>query len=289
MRDLKDKRVLITGGASGIGKNIAERLVPENAELVLVDLNEQALNETLEDIHDLGGRASGYTLDVTDTDSIFRLRDHVHQDLGPIDVLINNAGVVFGGPFLDVPFEKHVRTYRVNVEGVMAMTYAFLPDLIARPEAHLVNIASLAGLVGVPFGSTYSSSKWAVIGLAESIRLELDANKHHNVKVTIVCPSYVSTGLFAGAQPPKGTSMLTPEGLAQEIVEAIKGDHVYLLTPWLVKITPFLKGVLPLRLYDAVASMFGSASSMVHWQGRTKDAPKGADADKTEQTPGARV
>jgi short-subunit dehydrogenase len=271
MRDLKGKRTLITGGAAGIGRNIAERLVPEGAELVLVDLNEAALNETLAAIHSLGGEVSGYCLDLTDTDSIFRLRDRIHAQLGPIDVLVNNAGVVFGGGFLDVPFEKHVRTYRVNVEGMVAMTYAFLPDLLAGPEGHLVNIASAAGFIGLPWGTTYSSSKWAVIGFSESLRLELEMTKHDSVKVTTICPSYVSTGLFEGARPPRTTSMLAPEQLAQQIVDGIKRDELYVLTPWLVRVTPMLKGVLPTRLFDMIAWTLGATSSMAQWRGTDKD------------------
>lgn len=285
MRDLKGRRVLITGGAAGIGRCIAERLVPEGSELVLVDVNEQALNETLGAIESLGTTVSGYSLDITDTGSIFALRDRVHEELGPVDVLVNNAGIVFGGGFLDVPFEKHVRTYRVNVEGLVAMTYAFLPDLLSRPEGHVVNIASAAGLIGLPWGTSYASSKWAVVGFSESLRLELEMTKHQSVKVTTVCPGYVSTGLFEGARPPRTTSLLTPEGLAQEIVQAVKRDEVFVLTPWLVKLTPLLKGILPTRLADAVAWALGATSSMEHWRGR--EAPKAAavPAPASTETP----
>ncbi|MGE5360239.1 MAG: SDR family NAD(P)-dependent oxidoreductase [Bacteroidales bacterium] len=278
MRDLRGKRTLITGGAAGIGRTIAERLVPEGAELVLVDLNEQSLNQTLAAVQAMGAEVSGYCLDVTDIDAIPRLRDRVHQDLGPIDILVNNAGIVYGGALLDVPLEKHLRTYRVNVEGLVAMTYAFFPDLLARPEAHLVNIASAAGLVGLPFGSTYASSKWAVIGFSESLRLELELMKRHSVKVTTVCPSYVSTGLFDGVRPPTATSMLTPEDLAEQVVDAIKRDHAYVLTPWLVRVTPVLKGVLPTRLFDAIAWSLGATSSMVHWRGHSAPQPPAAEA-----------
>lgn len=287
MRDLKGKRVLITGGASGIGRTLAERLVPEGAELVLVDLNEKALNETLDAIQSMGGEVSGYTLDITATDSIPRLRERVHADLGPIDVLVNNAGVVFGGGFLDVPLQKHLQTYRVNVEGMVAMTHTFLPDLLTRPQGHVVNIASAAGLVGLPWGSTYSSSKWAVVGFSESLRLELEMTGHHAVRVTTVCPSYVSTGLFEGARPPKTTSMLTPEDLAQQIVQGIKHDDIYVLTPWLVKVTPVLKGLLPTRMFDAIAWTLGASSSMAHWKGREPmpPAPAAADGKKEESRP----
>ncbi len=284
MRDLTGKRVLVTGAASGIGRHIAERLVPEGAELVLVDLNERALNDTLESIEALGGRASGYCLDLTDTDSIFRLRDRALAEAGPIDVLVNNAGVVFGGGFLDVPFEKHLRTYRVNVDGMVAMTYAFLPEMLRRPEAHIVNIASAAGLIGLPWGTTYSSSKWAVIGFSESLRLELEMTGRASVKVTTVCPSFVNTGLFEGARPPRTTSMLTPEGLVQEVVQGIRRDEIYVLTPWLVKLTPILKGLLPTRLFDMVAWTLGATSSMAHWRGRESNpSEKGTAGGKKEE------
>ncbi len=292
MRDLKGKRVLITGGASGIGRTIAERLVPEAAELVLVDLNEQALNQTLEAIQALGGEVSGYTLDITVPDSVSRLRDRLHAELGPIDVLVNNAGVVFGGAFLDVPLEKHVQTYRVNVEGMVAMTHAFLPDLLSRPEGHVVNVASAAGLIGLPWGTSYSSSKWAVIGFSESLRLELEMTGHRAVKVTTVCPSYVSTGLFAGARPPRTTSMLTPEELAQQVVQGIRHDDIWVLTPWLVRVTPLLKGVLPTRLFDTIAWTLGASSSMAHWKGREgkpQDAAPRPPDEQARPTPPVQV
>ena len=274
MRDLSGKRVLITGGAAGIGRSIAERLVPEGAELVLVDLNEHALNETLGAVEHLGAKVAGYALDVTDHDSVLHLREQIHEDLGPVDVLINNAGIVYGGTFLDVPLEKHMRTYRVNVEGLVTMTHVFLPDLLSRPEAHIVNMASAAGLVGVPWGSTYASSKWAVIGFSESLRLELARQGHRHVHVTTVCPLYVSTGLFEGARPPLFTSMLTPERLADEIVEGVERDRVFVRTPWLVKLVPFLNGVLPTSLVDALSTALGAAASMEQWTGRSPSAPE---------------
>jgi len=280
MRNLKGKRALITGGAAGIGKAIAERLAPEGAELVLVDLNPAALDKAAEAIRALGAKVSGYVLDVTDTQALLALRDRIHAELGPIDLLVNNAGVVYGGPFLEVPLEKHLRTYRVNIEAMVATTYAFLPDLLSRPDAHLVNVSSASGFLGLPWGSTYASSKWAVIGFSESIRLELQMTKRESVKVTTVCPSYVGTGLFEGAAPPKMTKLLTPERLAALVVGAIKRDKPYLLTPWMVKITPVLKGLLPRRAFEAIAWTLGATSSMVQWRGH-----EGAPPPKAEGAP----
>jgi short-subunit dehydrogenase len=269
MRDLRDKRVLITGGAAGIGRSLADRFASRGARLVLGDVNATALDGAVAALRQRGATASGYVLDVTDAAAIGTVRQRILDEQGPIDILVNNAGIVFGGPFVEVPLEKHLATFRVNVFGVVAMTHAFLPDLISRPEGHLVNMASASGLIGLPYGSTYASSKWAVIGFSESIRLELAMLGHRRVGVTTVCPSYVSTGLFEGARPPKTTSLLTADQLAAKVIRGVERNRAFVLTPWLVKVTPMLKGVLPGRVFDVVAWQFGATSGMSHWKGRS--------------------
>lgn len=268
MKAWKGKRVLITGAAAGIGRALAERLGARGAELILTDRDEKPLVATTDAIRRAGSIAQHHVLDVTKGPSILQVRDAIHSRGGPIDVLVNNAGVVFGGAFVDVPLQKHLDTFSVNVLGLVSMTHAFLPDLVARAEGHLVNVASAAGLTAVPFASTYASSKWAVIGFSESIRLELARQGHRHVHVTTVCPLYVSTGLFEGARPPMLTSMLTPAQLADEIVEGVERERVFVRTPWLVKLVPFLNGVLPTELSDALSTALGAAGSMEQWTGR---------------------
>ncbi len=268
MRTLAGKRVLITGGASGIGKALATRLVKEQAHLLLVDLNQSMLDSTAAELARAGAKVDTYVLDVTDQAGIVALRDRINATVGPIDVLVNNAGVVFGGPFLEVPLDKHLLTYRINVLGLVAMTYAFLPDLMARSDAHVVNVASASGFIALPHGTTYASSKWAVIGFSESLMLELELQGHAHVHVTTACPSYVATGLFDGARAPFATSILTPEKLADKIARAITGNKLWILTPWLVKVTPTLKGLLPTRMFNSVAGVLGANTSMTQWKGR---------------------
>jgi all-trans-retinol dehydrogenase (NAD+) len=270
VKHLVSKRVLITGAGSGIGLALAERFAAEGAHVVLTDVDEARLEEAHGALRAAGRSAQSHRLDVTDEQSVLRARDEVHARGGPIDVLVNNAGVVFGGAFLAVPLERHLRTFAINTLGLVSVTHAFLPDLVARPEAHLVTIASASGLIGLPFGSTYAASKWAAIGFTESIRLELGRQGNAHVKVTTVCPSYVSTGLFEGARPPLTTSLLTPERLAAQIVEAVQRDSVFLRTPWLVQVTPILKSLLPTAWGDAVAAAFGATSSMERWTGRAE-------------------
>ncbi len=277
MTSLRLKRVLITGGARGIGKALAHGFGRAGAELVLTDIDEAALAEARDELEAVGVRCLTYLMDVTDPASIAIARDQLRNDAGSIDILVNNAGIVFGGPFLDVPLEKHLRTYRINVEGTVAVTHAFLPDIEAASRGHLVFIASASGFVGLPNGSTYASSKWAAIGFAESMRAELDHRGVDNVGVTTVCPGYVDTGLFEGVTPPKTTRLLTPEVLAEKVVKAVERNQVWVLEPWIIKVTPFLKHALPTRVSDYLGEAFGANKSMDDWTGHSPQSTDGRD------------
>ncbi|MEM6795969.1 MAG: SDR family oxidoreductase [Acidobacteriota bacterium] len=261
------KRVLVTGAARGLGLSIANRFADKGAELVLTDIQEEALEDARERLAHQGARCRAYQVDVTDPAAIAQARERLHGEMGSVDILVNNAGVVFGGPFLEVPLEQHRLTYRINVEGVVNMTHAFLPDLIASPRGHLVNIASASGFVGLPNGTTYASSKWAAIGFSESIRAELKHQGHKNVSVTTVCPTFINTGMFEGAEPPKTTQMLNASDIADKVIEAVEKEQIWVLEPWIVKITPFLKHCLPTPISDFIADAFGASKSMDRWSG----------------------
>jgi len=278
MTELQGKRVLITGGAQGIGLEMALKFAGRGAEIVIADLNEAKLGEAVAKIEEAGAPAWGFPVDVTDPASIAALRAQIAARAGPVDVLVNNAGVVFGGPFIETPLDRHFKTYEVNVLGVVAMTHAFLADLIERPEAHLVHISSASGLVGLPYGATYASSKWAVIGFSESIRAELRLMGHAHVHSTVVCPSFIGTGMFEGAEAPKATSILDPTHLAEKVVRGVERNRVHVLEPWMVKITPLLRELLPTALYDKVAHLFGADTSMAQWTGHGGNAKPEAQA-----------
>jgi short-subunit dehydrogenase len=268
VKTLKDKRVLITGGASGIGKAIAERFAAEGARLVLADLNEKQLAETAAGLAEHGAQVESHVMDVTDAAQIAAVRDKMNREGGPLDVLVNNAGIVFGGTFLDVPLERHFTTYRVNVLGLVAVSHAFLPDLISRPDAHVVNVASAAGFIGLPYGATYASSKWAVVGFSESLALELELQGQRHVHVTAVCPSLVATGLFSGARPPRLTRFLIAEDVAEHTLRGVLANKPFVRLPWLVSVTPVLKGILPFRVFNRIAAMLRVNTSMEEWRGR---------------------
>ena len=271
MSKLAGKRVLITGGAQGIGLQMAMKFAGRGSEIVIADIDEEKLDEARAKLEEMRATVSCFHVDVTNPTSIASLRAQIAAEAGPIDILVNNAGVVFGGPFIQTPLDKHFKTYEVNVLGLVAMTHAFLQDLIERPEAHLVHIASASGFIGLPYGSTYASSKWAVIGFGESIRAELNLQGHEHVHHTIVCPSYIGTGMFQGVAAPKATQMLEPEQLAEKIVQAVERNKVYLLEPFMVKLTPLLRDLLPTALYDRLSRLFGADTSMAHWTGHNDD------------------
>jgi len=268
MQSLADRRVFITGGGSGIGRSLAHRFARAGAELHLADLDPGAAGEVARAIASAGGRASAWRLDVTRPAEITEIRKRVFEESGPIDVLVNNAGIVHGGAFLEVPLERHESTFQVNTLAVAAVTHVFLPDLLARPDAHIVNIASAAGFTGLPFASTYAASKWAVIGLSESLRLEFLEQGHRHVGVTIVCPGYVSTGMFDGARALRFTRVLTPERVADLTVRAVLANREMVMTPWVVSLGPALRGILPRPVFDWTARLFGAQSSMAQWKGR---------------------
>jgi len=243
------------------------RCAREGAALLLADLKVDALPAVAEEVRQAGGTCATYRVDVTDPESILTLREEVHREGGPIDVLINNAGTVFGGAFLEVPLAKHYLTYQVNTLGLVGMTHAFLPDLLRGTDAQLVNIASAAAFVGLPYGSTYGSSKWSVLGFSEAMRLELEDLGHRQVHVTAICPSVVGTGLFNGAQPPKTTEILKPDELAEAIVRGILRDRPIVCAPALVNISPILRGILPTSWFDWACRFFGANTAMLNWRG----------------------
>jgi all-trans-retinol dehydrogenase (NAD+) len=267
MRTLTGKRVLITGAASGIGYAMARRFAEEGAHIVLTDIDEPLLSRAATSLRESGREVAEYRLDVTDQHEVAAVRERINAEGGPIDVLVNNAGTVFGGDFLDVPLASHLTTLDVNLRGPILVTHAFLPDLLTRPDAHVVGVASLAGLAGAPGAATYAATKWGVIGLDESLELELQRQGRAQVHVTTVCPGLVSTELFAGAQNLRLFPRLAPEAVADLVVRAVLADRPYVRTPFMVTLVPALRAALPHRAFTALVGLLGGHDVMTRWQG----------------------
>ena len=275
MKTLKNKKVLITGGAKGIGKQIAIEFSKMGADIIICDLDKSFFSEdnfkkNVKDIKDIGGSCWGYYLDVTKYDDIIKVREKMLSDIGKIDILVNNAGVVFGGKFLEVPIKNHQLTYAVNTQGIINMCHVSLQDLIDQPNSHIVNIASASGFTALPNGATYASSKAAVTSFSESLLNELKKNGNTHVGMTITCTAYVKTGMFEGVKDPILIPMLTPEKLAKKIVRAVHLNKMFVLEPAFIKCIPIIKAIFPRFIYDYLGRMLGGYNSMDFWEGHSK-------------------
>lgn len=264
----KDKIVLITGAGTGIGKLMAERFAAMGSTVLLSARRLDVVDAVAADIRAKGGKAHAYRLDVAEITSFPDFQAQVLRDHGGIDVLINNAGVVHGGAFESVPLSQHLETLQINSHGLIALTHAFMSTLLQRQQAHIVNIASASGFIGLPFGSTYAASKWAVVGFSDSLRLELKVRGHRNVSVTTVCPSYIATGMFDGVKAPLFSPILTPDKLVNGVIKGMTRQRAFVMAPYMVNWIDFGKGVMPRLLWDWFARVIGISTSMSTWHGK---------------------
>ena len=273
MRSVKGKSVLITGGAMGMGRLFAERAIAEQASaVVLWDVNESALNETLGELDDGSSEVSGYIIDVSNPTEVADTAAAVLDDLGRIDVLVNNAGVVRGNQyFWETDVERDTKfTIDVNTLAPMYVAHEFLPGMIAAPgDCRVLNLASAAGFTPNPRMAVYAASKWAVIGWSDSVRLELKQAGHDHVKVTTVCPYYTRTGMFDGATSAPLLPILDPGEVVDEAWTAMLAGGPFVVLPKTVMLSEMLKGVVPIGVRDFIADhIIGVYHTMDDFTGR---------------------
>ena len=272
MKTVAGKVVLVTGGAMGMGRLYATHAVAEGAAaVVLWDLDHDALEATRAELAAQGGRVLAHVVDVSSPPAVMEAAARVRAEAGDPDIVVNNAGVVRSKPFWEHdPVADIEFVVRINVLGVMHVARAFLPAMIANGrEARVLNVASASGLLSVPRMSVYTASKWAVIGWSDSLRLELQRAGHGHVKVTTLIPSYIKTGMFAGARAPLLTPLLEPGDVVDKAWAAMKAGKPRLFLPWTVALSHALRGLLPLPAWDWLAGrVFKVYSSMDAFTGR---------------------
>lgn len=273
MSEIRGTNVLVTGGANGIGKLMALKCLQEGAaNLVIWDINEENLRKTQKEFSSKGYKnITTFVVDVANVDDIERAATEVLLEIGNIDILFNNAGIVAGKQtFWEYSARDIEKTIAVNVNGVMHVTRVFLKDMINQRRGHIVNIASASSYIPLPHGSVYASSKWAVLGWSESLRLELE-EEGGDLHVTTVCPSYIDTGMFKGVKAPLFFPLLEPEETANRVIQSLKKNEIILILPDTLNLLPILKGVFPTGIFNKVANFLGVYTSMNSFEGRPKD------------------
>ncbi len=269
MTQISGKTILITGGASGIGRQLALRAARQGARVVLWDLNQDAMADALEELRQAGTeQPRGYLCNVADRGQVSETADEVLRDVGRVDILVNNAGFVSGKRFLDSSDEQNLRTLEVNTLAHFWTIKAFLPRMIEAQTGHIVTIASAAGMVGVAGLADYCASKWAAVGFNEALRIELKQTAPA-IKTTVVCPFFVNTGMFEGVR--SRASWLLPildeEAVADRILRAIRRNRAQLFLPPIVGFVPLLR-CLPARCFDALSNLLGINRAMETFVGR---------------------
>ncbi len=223
---LEGKVVAITGGARGIGEATAAALTRAGARVAIGDLDLDIARATAERI---GGDTIATRLDVTDKSSLVEFLDLTEQRLGPVDVFINNAGIMPLATLLDEDDAMTGRMIDLNLRAVIVAAREAARRMVARGRGgHIVNVASTAGKAGLPGGSTYCATKSAVIGFSEAIEQELD---EHGISVSVVMPGIVKTELALGVPDLAGFSSITPELVAEGIVEAVSKPRLEVFVP----------------------------------------------------------
>ncbi len=268
--EVEGKRVLVTGGAQGMGRLWVEHFLADGARVAIWDRSQETLNALKAELAGRGHKVFVQGLDITDERAVGRAADELSRKWGDVEILVNNAGIVVGGPFEEVPYSDLARTVAVNLTALMHITRIYLPQMMKRGAGHLINVSSASGFLGVPYMPAYTASKWGVIGFTESIRLELKQGGYDNVGVSLFCPSYVKTGMFDGAKAPFMTPLLTPEEAVGRAYAAFRAGAYLIKEPFMVKMTPVLRALMPTSMFDAIADRLGVTGSMKEWTGHGK-------------------
>ena len=281
MSTFKEKKVLITGGASGIGKLMGEMALEKGAAtLVIWDINQDSIESVVRELgqkaKDQGraGRVYGMRVDVSNQPMVADRYAQTKQEVGEIDILINSAGIITSNKTFDQCTADEInRTMMVNAMAPMYVTQQVLPDMVARDSGHICNIGSAGGMIANPRMSIYAASKWATIGWSDSVRIELREMKSR-VRVTTIAPYYITTGMFDGVRS-KIFPLLRPENVASRILRAIEREKSFkMFMPWIPCPHHFirlLQGILPIRVFDwLVGRVLGIYHTMDHFTGRKK-------------------
>jgi short-subunit dehydrogenase len=268
MKNLEHKIVLITGGASGIGKIMVRLLLERKASVIIWDINQESIDKTITEFS-TKGEIFGYNVDVSNLKQIQETAKKVKSEIGIVDVLINNAGIIVGKYFSEHTTSDILKTMEINANAPMFITKEFINDMMHQNSGHICNIASSGGIVSNPKMSVYAASKWSLIGWSDSLRLEMkQLNK--KVNITTIMPYYINTGMFDGVI--SKIPILEPEAAALTIVKAIEKNKKMITIPgYIYRFTRFGQAVMSINFFDWFAGdVLGIYKTMEHFTGRKK-------------------
>jgi len=259
--------VLVTGGGSGLGRILACGAAQRGARVVVWDVSAARGDAVRDLVQAHGCEASSAAVDVTDREAVERAA----AQTGPVDVLVNNAGVVGGRRFLDSSPEQVERVLAVNLHSLYWVTRAFLPGMVERRRGTVVNVASAAALIGSAKMTDYAASKFGVFGFTEALHNEMRLDST-GVRTMIVCPYYMSTGMFEGVTTRFSLFLpiVRPQMVAVKVLNGIERGTRQVIEPPMVRAVPPLRA-LPPRVFDAVADFFGINRTMDEFVGREGD------------------
>ncbi len=254
------RRVFVTGAASGLGRAVAERFGRAGARVCVADVDEPNGRAVVAALEASGVSAFFQKCDVTRDEDFEAARDELERRWGGVDVVVNNAGVAQAGPIDTVPMEDWRWIVDINLLGVVRGCRTFTPVFKKQGSGHIVNVASMAGLLDVPFMSSYNATKAAVVSLSETLQNELEES---GIRVSVVCPSFFKTNIASSMRTAEpglrvvtekllARSKLTAADVANDVFEAVERNRFYVLSHKDGRAAWMMKRLLPRRLYASV-------------------------------------
>ncbi len=271
--NLKNKIVLVTGAAKGIGLATVKRLLKKEAKVILWDFQSDDLNTAVQSLKNEGHDVFSQVCDVTNKEQVYHNAEVIKKEIGDIDILVNNAGTVYTGYMLDRSDAELENMINVNFTSMIYTIRAFMPAMLEKNKGHIVNISSASSLIGAPKLAIYAATKWAVMGLTESLRMEAIKMGKKGVKFSSVHPNFLKKGLFEGTKLNLLGSIFAPgvkshDAVAKVIVnKAIRWGFHSPKVPWIMNQSVLLRALLPSSLLIKFGNIYGVNNMMDEYTG----------------------